>query len=56
MDFTYLVVILALGTLLAVTVFARWSKEKTEARMADPNAPKSTLAADKSSRGKPADV
>jgi hypothetical protein len=32
------------------------SKRKTEERMADPNAPKSTLAADKSSTGKPADV
>lgn len=37
---------LSLFTLLAVAVFALWSKERTEERRHDPNAPKSTLAKD----------
>ncbi|WP_187431165.1 hypothetical protein ROLI_008650 [Roseobacter fucihabitans] len=56
MDFTYLIVILALITMLAAIVFALVSKARLEARMDDPNSTKSTLAADKSSKGKPADV
>ena len=56
MDLTYLVVILALGTMFAAIVFALVSKEKVEARLANPNSTKSTLASDKSSTGKPADV
>lgn len=56
MELTTLVVVLALGTLFAGVVFALVSKHQIEQRMDDPNAPKSTLAADKSSKGKPADV
>lgn len=39
-------VILALGTLLAVIVFALISKNRTEKRRHDPDAEKSTLAKD----------
>jgi hypothetical protein len=56
MKITSLVVILSLVTMLALIVFALVSKAKTEQRLHDPNAEKSTLAADKSSTGKPADV
>lgn len=56
MDFTYLIVILALVTMLAVIVFALVSKAKVEQRKDDPHSPKSTLAADKPSDGKPVDV
>lgn len=56
MDFTYLIVILALGTMLAVLVLALVGKAKIETRMKDGTATKSTLAADKKSDGKPADV
>ncbi|WP_298843752.1 hypothetical protein [uncultured Roseobacter sp.] len=56
MDFTYLIVILALVTMLAVIVFALVSKAKVENRLADEDSPKSTLAADKASDGKPVDV
>ncbi|MEM9636281.1 MAG: hypothetical protein AAGA94_01435 [Pseudomonadota bacterium] len=56
MDFTYLIVILALVTMLAVIVFALVSKAKVEKRLEDPDSTKSTLAADKASEGKPADV
>lgn len=42
----YLITILALFTLLAVTVFALVSKERVERRRKDPEAPKSRLAAD----------
>ncbi|WP_295314356.1 hypothetical protein [Roseobacter sp.] len=56
MDATYIIVILALMTMLAVIVFSLYSKHKTEERLDDPNAPKSTLAADKASDGKPTDV
>ncbi|TAG18965.1 MAG: hypothetical protein EAZ40_11035 [Rhodobacterales bacterium] len=44
--FEGLVPVLALGTLLAVAVFALISKERTKDRMRDPNAPVSTLAKD----------
>ncbi|PJI84458.1 hypothetical protein BC777_3518 [Yoonia maricola] len=56
MESGFIVIMLALFTLLAFTVMAIVSKKKTEARIDDPSATKSTLAADKSSTGKPADV
>ncbi|WP_300056284.1 hypothetical protein [uncultured Roseobacter sp.] len=56
MDFTYLIVILALMTMLAVIVFAMVSKAKVENRREDPDSKKSTLAADKRSDGEPVDV
>lgn len=46
MDMTQLVVILFLATSFAVIAFALVSKHKVEKRMADPDAPKSSLAAD----------
>ncbi len=46
MEFTFIVPILALITMLAVIVFALWSKQKTEERKNDPSAPKSALASD----------
>ncbi|WP_299877836.1 hypothetical protein [uncultured Sulfitobacter sp.] len=52
----FIVPLLALFTLLVFIVLALISKRKTEKRMQDDSAPKSTLAADKSSHGKPADV
>ncbi|EBA11168.1 hypothetical protein [Roseobacter sp. CCS2] len=56
MDTGFIVILLALFTLLAFVVIAIVSKRKTEARMENDNAEKSTLAADKPSDGKPADV
>ncbi len=56
MDWTSLVGLLALVTLCAGIVFALWSKRAVERRLDDPNTPKSTLAADKSSSATPADV
>lgn len=56
MDWSILVGALAFGTLITWIVIAQISKRKVEERLDDPNAPKSTLAADKSSHGKPADV
>lgn len=56
MDTGSIVVFLALFTLLAVAVFALWSKRKTEDKLDNPDATKSTLAADKDSHGKPVDV
>ncbi|WP_300039167.1 hypothetical protein [uncultured Roseobacter sp.] len=56
MDFTFLIVILALVTMLAVIVFALVSKAKVEKRLADDDNPKSTLATDKASDGTPVDV
>lgn len=56
MEGPYIVVILALMTLTAVIAFALRSKQKTQERMNDEAARKSTLAADKSSTGRPADV
>ncbi|GIT90357.1 hypothetical protein JANAI62_01600 [Jannaschia pagri] len=52
----FLLPVLAFGTLLSVIVFALISQKKVLDRMDDPNAIKSTLAADKDSHGKPADV
>ncbi|WP_425093517.1 hypothetical protein [Tropicimonas sp. S265A] len=46
MDVSFLVVTLSMGTILAVLVFAMWSKHRTEKRMENDDAPKSTLAAD----------
>lgn len=56
MDTGFIVILLALFTLLAFVIMAIVSKQKTEQRMEDDSAEKSTLAADKSSHGKPADV
>ncbi|MBL9060603.1 MAG: hypothetical protein JNK88_11340 [Mangrovicoccus sp.] len=53
MDATALIAALALMTIVATCVFALWSKAATERKRADPHAPKSTLAADAPSRGKP---
>lgn len=46
MDFTWLVPLLALFTLLAVLVFAMVNKKAIEDRRHDPSVPKSTLATD----------
>lgn len=56
MDNGSIVILLALFTLLAFIVIGFISRRKTEQRMADDTAVKSTLAADKASDGKPADV
>lgn len=48
--------VLSFGTLLAVAAFAYISRQKTLQRMEDDDAPKSTLASDADSHGKPADV
>lgn len=56
MEDGFLVLLLAMFTLLAFVIFAIVGKRKTEHRMKDNSAPKSTLAADKSSTGTPADV
>ena len=56
MDWTSLVGMLAFFTLAAFALFAFVSKQKVENRMENDNAPKSTLASDKSAHGKPADV
>ena len=50
MDIAFFLPILTLMTLLAVAVFALVSKREVEKRKADPNAPKSTLAADAPNR------
>lgn len=56
MDWTYLVGALAFVTLVTWIGIAFLSKRKTEERMDDPSAPKSTLAEDKNSHAAPADV
>jgi hypothetical protein len=56
MDWTFLTGALAFVTLSAAIVFAFWSKRKTDQRMDDPKAEKSTLAKDKPSDDTPADV
>ncbi len=56
MDWTSLVTFLAVITLGAGVVVALISQRKTEQRMANPDAPKSTLAKDAPSDKKPADV
>lgn len=52
----FLLPALAFGTLLAVAIFAYVSQQKVLARKKDPDAPKSTLASDKNSHGRPADT
>jgi hypothetical protein len=56
MDWTFLTAALAITTLLCSVAFAFYSKRKVDERRADNNAPKSTLAKDKDSHSKPADV
>ena len=56
MDTGFIVILLALFTLLVFVILAIVSKYKTEQRMKNDNAIKSTLAADKASDGKPADT
>ena len=56
MDMAVIVPLLAMLTLLGACVFALVNKAAIEARLDDPSSPKSTLAADKSSHGTPADV
>ena len=56
MDMPYIVVILALGTMLAALIYALIGKKQIENRMDDPDSTKSKLAADKASADKPADV
>ena len=56
MTVSFFLPILALVTLLAVTIFAYVSGQKTRERLEAPEAPKSTLAADARSDGKPVDV
>ena len=56
MDWTMLVGALALVTLVGWIVLAQISKRQVEMRMKNDNAPKSTLAKDKASDGRPADV
>ena len=46
MDYSWIVPLLALVTMLAVLIFALASKARIEERRHDPNAPKSTLAKD----------
>ena len=53
MDVTVLIAGRALMTIIATCIFALWSKAATERRRADPHAPKSTLAADAPSDGRP---
>jgi hypothetical protein len=56
MDWTSLIGALAFFTLGIWVLLAFVSKQRVEKRLADPNSVKSTLAADKSSHGQPADV
>lgn len=56
MDLTFLLVTLALGTMLAVVLFALLSKKNVEYRRNDPDSKRSTLAKDGPSHGAPQDV
>ena len=56
MDIPNIVPILALVTMLIFIVFALFNKKKVEERLQDDGAPKSTLAKDGPSKGKPVDV
>jgi len=56
MDFEFFIPLMALVTMLIFLVFALVNMFKTQQRLDDPNATKSTLARDKRSDGKPADV
>ena len=53
MDTSIFLPVLTFGTMFAVIVFALVSKERTERRRKDPNAPKSTLAEDAPERASP---
>lgn len=46
MSIEYLLTGLTLFTLVAAVVFALWSKKRTEDKLDDPTAPKSSLAKD----------
>lgn len=50
MDSGYLIAVLSLVTLIAVLAFASVSKRRTEKKMRDENAEKSTLASDADNR------
>lgn len=56
MDFAVFLPVLTMLTLLAGVIFAYLSGREARKRREDPNAPKSTLAADAPSDGKPVDV
>ena len=56
MTYTTLTAALVFSTLILALVFALYNKHKTEQRLENPNSTKSTLAKDKDSEGKPADV
>ncbi|GFE65960.1 hypothetical protein [Litoreibacter roseus] len=56
MDVANFGIILAAITICAVIAFALASRAKVKSRMANEDAPKSTLASDKRSDGKPADA
>jgi|GEM_PF-2371824 len=56
MEWTLFTGALAFVTLGIAVGFALYSKRKVDERRKDPNAPKSTLAADQSSKADPADV
>jgi len=56
MDSSLLIGAMAFTTILGVAAFAYYSKRKTDERMEDPDARKSTLAADQPSNARPADV
>jgi hypothetical protein len=51
MDFAFLVPLLAMTTMLIVIVLALVSKKKVDQKRRDPNAPKSSLAADAPNTG-----
>jgi hypothetical protein len=52
----FLMPALAFGTLLTVTIVAYFASVRTYDRYRDPNTPKSTLAVDADSHGKPIDT
>ncbi|MGQ0567671.1 MAG: hypothetical protein ACT4OK_21760 [Gemmobacter sp.] len=53
MDLTWIVLVLSLGTLIAVAVIASYAKTRIDARRANPRAPKSSLAKDGPEGGLP---
>ena len=56
MDWVSLTAALAFATFLFSVAFAFYSKRKVDARREDNDVPKSTLAKDKDSHGKPSDL
>lgn len=56
MDSSLLIGAMAFTTILGSVAFAYYSKVKTDQRIEDTSARKSTLAKDQDSRAKPADV